>query len=116
MKYIITESRINKLVSNFLNGEKWYVWDIGDGEFDVANGEYEDAKLKFRIQFSSTVPYDEFNVLYIDDDLAKTISNLFGLSVKDATHSIINWFNEKYDKSLTDSDWEWFMYDDEDNN
>ena len=118
MKYIITESRINKLVSNYLNGKKWYTWDIEDGEFDVADGEYESSKLKFRIQFSSTVPDDESNVLYIDEDLLITINNLFGLNVKDSAKSIINWFNEKYDKTLTEDDWDWFMKDneDEDNN
>ena len=118
MKYIITESRINKLVSNYLNGQKWYTWDIEDGEFDVANSEYGNPKLKFRIQFSSTVPDDESNVLYIDEDLLITINNLFGLNVKDSAKSIINWFNEKYNKSITEDDWDWFMKDneDEDNN
>ncbi len=118
MKYIITESRINKLVSNYLNGFEWYTWDVGDGEFDVADGEYESSKLKFRIQYSSTIPDHEFNVLYIDDDLLTKIASVFSLSVNDAANSIINWFNEKYNKNITENDWEWFMKDneDEDNN
>ena len=118
MKYIITESRINKLVSNYLNGFEWYTWDVGDGEFDVADGEYESSKLKFRIQYSSTIPDHEFNVLYIDDDLITKIASVFSLSVNDAANSIINWFNEKYNKNITENDWEWFMKDneDEDNN
>ena len=114
MKYIITESRINKLVSNYLNGFEWYTWDVGDGEFDVADGEDESPKLKFRVQYSSTVSDHEFNVLYIDDDLLTKIASIFSLSVNDAANSIINWFNEKYDKTLTEDDWEWFMKDDED--
>lgn len=118
MKYIITESRINKLVSNYLNGFEWYTWDVGDGEFDVADGEYESSKLKFRIQYSSTIPDHEFNVLYIDDDLITKIASVFSLSVNDAANLIINWFNEKYNKNITENDWEWFMKDneDEDNN
>jgi hypothetical protein len=114
MKYIIMESRINKLVSNYLNGFEWYTWDVGDGEFDVADGEDESPKLKFRVQYSSTVSDHEFNVLYIDDDLLTKIASIFSLSVNDAANSIINWFNEKYDKTLTEDDWEWFMKDDED--
>ena len=114
MKYIITESRINKLVSNYLNGFEWDTWDIGDGEFNVADGEDESPKLKFRVQYSSTVSDHEFNVLYIDDDLLTKIASIFSLSVNDAANSIINWFNEKYDKTLTEDDWEWFMKDDED--
>lgn len=114
MKYIITESRINKLVSNYLNGFEWYTWDVGDGEFDVADGEYESSKLKFRIQYSSTIPDHEFNVLYIDDDLLTKIASVFSLSVNDAANSIINWFNEKYNKNITENDWEWFMKDNED--
>ena len=113
MKYIISENKINKFVSIYLNGEKWYVEDIGDGEFDVADGEDESPKLKFRIQFSSTVPDDESNVLYIDEDLLITIINLFGLNVKDSAKSIINWFNEKYNKSITEDEWDWFMKDNE---
>lgn len=120
MKYIITESRINKLVSNYLNGQKWQTWDIGDGEFNVADGEYGKDIIHYRIQESITVPDREFNVLYIDGNLVTKIGNLFGLRNKDAVHSIINWFNEKYDKTITDLDWEWLDNDDneedEDNN
>ena len=67
MKYIITESKINKFVSIYLNREKWYVEDIGDGEFNIFNNDDSiNPELKFRIQYSSTVPNKEFNILYID--------------------------------------------------
>lgn len=118
MKYIITESRINKLVSNYLNGIEWDTWDVGDGEFDVfdvSDGEDEPPKLKFRTgyEYLGTIP---FYILYIDDDLLNKINDLFGLNIKDAAKSVINWFNEKYDKTITENDWEWFMKDNEDEN
>ena len=114
MKYIISENKINKFVSIYLNGEKWYVEDIGDGEFDIFNNDDSiNSKLKFRIQYSSTVPNKEFNILYIDDDLLIRIINLFGLSSEDAAKSVIDWFNKKYNKTITEKDWEWYMKDNE---
>jgi len=114
MKYIISETKINKFVSIYLNGDKWYVEDIGDGEFDIFNNDDSiNSKLKFRIQYSSTVPNKEFNILYIDDDLLIRIINLFGLSSEDAAKSVIDWFNKKYNKSITEDDWDWFMKDNE---
>ena len=109
MKYIITESKINKFVSVYLNSQKWDLEDIGDGEFDVTDYSDEGAKLKFRIQNSTTAPYEEFNMLYIDDDLIVRVVNLFSLSIKDAANSIINWFNEKYNTNIPENSWEWYM-------
>lgn len=114
MRYIITESKINKFVSSYLNGQNWYTLDIGDDEFDVIDDDDETPKLKFRISHSSTVPHLGFDMLYIDDDFLMKMVNLFNLNVRDAAQSIINWFNEKYNKNLTERDWEWFMKDDED--
>jgi hypothetical protein len=51
--------------------------------------------------------------LYIDDDLLIRIINLFGLSSEDAAKSVIDWFNKKYNKTITEKDWEWYMKDNE---
>ena len=112
MKYIITESRINKLVFLYLDSQNWHTWDIGDGEFNVTDGEYGKDIFRFRIQNSSTVPDHEFNVIYIEDDLVSKIITLFGLNNKIIIGSIINWFNQKYNKSLNINDFEWMEYDD----
>ena len=114
MKYIITENRLNQIVSKYLNGKDWHTIDIEYGDFDVALEDTEDVKLKFRNQTSSMDPEHEFSVLYIDDDLISFVIAMFSLNPKDAAASIINWFNEKYDKNLTMNDWEWFMKDSED--
>ena len=111
MKYIITESRINKLVFLYLDSQNWHTWDIGDGEFNVADGEYGSDVIKFRIQFSSTVPDHEFNVIYISDDLITKIRKLFSIPDLESIKVIIDWFNKKYDKNLTMNDFEWMQSD-----
>jgi hypothetical protein len=121
MKYIITESQINKLVFLYLHSQDWHTWDIGDGEFNVADGQYGKDLMKFRIQHSSIEPDHEFNVIYISDDLVTKISELFSTSSKKSIGAIIDWFNQKYDKNLTMDDFEWMpssdtYYDDEEEN
>ena len=121
MKYIITESQINKLVFLYLDSQDWHIWDIGDGEFNVADGQYGKDVMKFRIQHSSMEPDHEFNVIYISDDLVTKISELFSISSKKSIGAIIDWFNQKYDKNLTMDDFEWMpssdtYYDDEEEN
>ena len=111
MKYIITESRINKLVFLYLDSQNWHTWDIGDGEFNVADGEYGSDVIKFRIQFSSTVPDHEFNVIYISDDLITKIRKLFSIPDLESIKVIIDWFSKKYDKNLTMNDFEWMQSD-----
>ena len=121
MKYIIKESRIDKLMFLYLDSQNWHTWDIGDGEFDVADGKQEKDVIKFRIQYSSTVPDHEFNVIYISDSLIKNISELFSMPDLNSIKLIINWFNKKYDKNLTMDNFEWLpssdtYYDDEEEN
>ena len=121
MKYIITESQINKLVFLYLDSQDWHTWDIGDGEFNVADGQYGKDVIKFRIQYSSTEPDHEFNVIYISDDLVTKMSELFSISSKNSIRAIIDWFNKKYDKNLTMDDFEWMeksdtYYDDDEEN
>jgi hypothetical protein len=113
MKYIITENRLNQLIFNYLESQDWYDWDIGDGEFNVAEGEYGRDLIRLRIQYSSTVPDHEFNVIYISDELVTKISNLFGIGIQESISSIISWFNVKYDKNLTKDDFEWMDHDEE---
>lgn len=109
MKYILKESQIDKLVTSYLNSQDWKTWDIGDGEFNVADGEFGEDLIRFRIQYSSTVPDHHFDVIYLSDYLVTKIISLFGLENQDAIKSIINWFNQKYDKNLTIDDFEWLQ-------
>ena len=111
LKFIVENSKMGTMVSQYLNSQDWRTWDIGDGEFNVADGEFGKDLIRFRIQSSSTVPDHEFNVIYLEDGLVTKINNLFGLGSKDSIISIINWFNGKYDKNLTKDDFEWLDSD-----
>jgi len=114
MKYIITENRINELVSKYLDSTDWWSWDEGDGEFNVTDGYEGKTKFRFRIVSSSTVPDLSFDTIYINDSVITQIMKLFGMESNDATKSIINWFNKKYNKNLTIEDFEWMDQDDDD--
>lgn len=121
MKYILNESQIDKLITSYLNSQDWKTWDIGDGEFNVADGEFGKDLIRFRIQYSSTIPDHYFNVIYISDYLVEKINSLFGLNSLKSIKSIISWFNQKYDKNLTMDDFEWmdsdtYYADDEEEN
>ena len=111
LKTIVSENRINKWVFDYLDSQDWKTWDIGDSEFNVTDGEFGKDLIRFRIQYSSTVPDHHFNVIYISDDLVTKISGLFGVDNKIAIDSIIHWFNKKYDKNLTHDDFEWLDSD-----
>jgi len=118
LKFIVENNKANTLVSKYLDSQDWRTWDIGDGEFNVADGEFGKDLIRLRIQYSSTIPDKYFNVLYLDDRLVTKIINLFGLDNETAIKSIINWFNQKYNTELTINDFEWLdsdtYYEDED--
>jgi hypothetical protein len=112
-KFIVESNKVNTLVSKYLDSQDWRTWDIGDGEFNVADGEFGRDLIRLRIQYSSTVPDHYFNVIYLDDRLVTKIVNLFGLKNDDAIESIINWFNQTYNTELTIKDFEWMDNDGE---
>jgi hypothetical protein len=114
LKTIVENNKVNTLVSKYLDSQDWRTWDIGDSEFDVADGEFGKNLIKFRIQYSSTVPDHHFNVIYISDDLVTKISTLFSISSKKSIREIIDWFNKKYEKNLTMDDFEWMSSEDSD--
>lgn len=84
----------------------WWVWDIGDDEFNVADGKHETSKFFFRI--TSTEYGDVEEVIHISQELATNIRQLFSISsIYDSVQLIIDWFNKKYNKSLSMNHWEW---------
>ena len=113
MKYIITESKINKLVSIYLDKQGLYTSDIGDGEFNITDGKHGNDVIRYEIQHSLTYPDKSYPSISISDDLVTKISQLFGLSSEDSINSIINWFNQKYDKNLDIHDFEWLSSNDD---
>jgi len=114
LKVIVENNKVDSLVSKYLDLQDLHTWDIGDGELNIVDGEFGKDLISFRIQYSSTVPDHSFNVIYISDDLVTKISRLFGVDSKITIKSIINWFNQKYDKKLTMDDFEWLNNNDDD--
>lgn len=118
LKFIVENNKANTLVSKYLDSQDWRKWDIGDGEFNLADGEFGKDLIRFRIQYSSTMPDKYFDVIYLDDRLVTKIINIFGLDNEIAIKSIINWFNQTYNTELTIKDFEWLdsdtYYEDED--
>lgn len=112
MRYIITEDRINDLISKYLEDLDWWEWDIGDGEFNLMEGKYGKNKILYRIQNSSMVPDHEFEVIYISEKLINTISGLFLIHHLDSVKYIIFWFNMNYNKSLDMDNFEWMVDED----
>lgn len=120
LKLIVENNRHYNIVSKYLDSQDWRPWDIGDGEFDVADGEHGRNLLRFRIHQSSTIPDLNYNTLYVEDSLVSKIMNVFGMTANQSVLSIIDWFNKKFDYNLTINDYEsasnneaW-DYDDED--
>jgi hypothetical protein len=113
MKYIIRESKINKLVSMYMDNQKLYTLDIGDGEFNIIDEEFGEDFIRYRNQYSSTVPDHMFDLIYVEDMFVTRLSKLFGLEVRDVIPLVINWFNKTYDKNLNNNDWEWMETDHE---
>jgi hypothetical protein len=104
---------MDTMVSQYLNSQDWRTWDIGDGEFNVADGEFGKDLIRFRIQYSSTYPDHHFDVIYISDYLVTKINKIFSTSNEDSIKIIIDWFNKKYDKNLTVKDFEWMDNEDD---
>lgn len=120
MKYIITESKINKLVSTYLDERDLDTSDIGNGEFNITDGKHGNDVIRYEIDHSLTYPEKSYHTIAISDDLVTKITQLFGLESEDAINSIINWFNQEYDLNVDIHDFEWlsnsdtYYYDDED--
>jgi hypothetical protein len=113
MKYIIKESKINQFISTYLDGQDWYFWDIGDDEFNISEGEGGMDQFKYRVQYSSTVPDHSFEVLYLNENLVERVKKIFSVPKRNSIKSIIDWFNNKYNKNLTVENLELFFDEDD---
>jgi len=113
MKYIITESKINKLVSMYLDNQNLETSDIGNGEFNITDGKHGNDVIRYEIDHSLTYPEKYYHSILISDDLVTKITQLFGLKSEDSINSIINWFNQEYDLNVDIHNFEWLWSDDD---
>ena len=105
------DSGKSDLIGKFLNSKNFIRRDEQDGEFNVSDGNEGNDIIKYRIQYSSIVPDHYFEVIYIHDSIIETVSRFFGIPDDDSVSVIIHWFNKKYDKSLTEENYEWLGSD-----
>lgn len=96
----------------YLDEQDFHTSKIGDGEFDITNGKHGNNVISYEIKHSLTFPDKTYEVISISDDLVTKITHLFGFKSDDAITSIINWFNQKYDKNLDIHDFEWLSNSD----
>lgn len=104
MKYIISESRMNKVIKNYLDTkyESWYFSDIGDGEFTIYDG--NKPVIKYRIS-----PSDEHGYFIFSPSLIWQTSELFGMGTTQSTYPIINWLNDNFDTNVDFAAWDYIM-------
>jgi hypothetical protein len=109
MKYIITESKINKFVSMYLDSKDFIkMGELMDREdFDVTEGNGGELIFQYLADRSLTMPEKMFYTLYVNDELVMQIIRMFGIDAYDAIRAIIDWFNKKYNKKLTEHDFEY---------
>lgn len=105
-KLIVENDKRSSIVAKYLDSQDWKPWDIGDGEFDIADGEFGKNLLRFRISESLTVPGKTYETLYIEDSLVSKLMNVFNMTANQSVLLIINWFNKKYDHNLTINEYE----------
>lgn len=105
-KLIVENDKRSSIVAKYLDSQDWKPWDIGDGEFDIADGEFGKNLLRFRISESLTFPGKTYETLYIEDSLVSKLMNVFNMTANQSVLSIINWFNKKYDHNLTINEYE----------
>lgn len=113
MKYIITESRLNEVIKNYLDTkyESWYFSDIGDGEFTIYDG--KKPLIKYRIN-----PSDEHGHYIFLPSLVWGLSELFGMEATESVYPLMDWLNMNFETNVEYADWDYEMdedyYEDED--
>lgn len=115
MKYIITEDRLNDLITKYLNSIDWWVWDVEDGEFDLSDGYDGKVRIKYRLYFGVDPNMDGYESIYITHKFVNSLSNIFTIGHYDIVNSVIQWFNKRYNKNLTIKDFGWFSDDENEN-
>ncbi len=98
MKYIISESRYNKMVSDYLDGIK-YTEYIDDREIFLGTPNSESGEYLYE---------KDSGELLINPDIVDMLTKIFSMDDFKAYDAIENWFNEKYNVHIESSrPWDW---------
>ena len=98
MKYIISESRYNKMVSDYLDGIE-YTEYIDDREIFLGTPNIESGEYLYE---------KDSGELLINPDIITMLTKFFGMDDFKAYDAIENWFSEKYNVYIESSrPWDW---------
>lgn len=97
MKYIIAESRLNKIIFSYLDGENWGYEDVGDGEFNLHDEKTGKDVMRYRKTFYRGS--GEMS-MFLKPSLVYIIKNLFDMTTYDAFQVISDWIKKNYDVHL----------------
>ena len=98
MKYIISESRYNKMVSDYLDGIK-YTEYIDDREIFLGTPNNESGEYLYE---------KDSGELLINPDIVDMLTKIFSMDDFKAYDAIENWFSEKYNVHIESSrPWDW---------
>jgi hypothetical protein len=104
MKYIITESqmnRIGKMVSDYLGQFDWVTWDSSYNDMTrlfIKGEEHFPENTKFEAYNEQDEDDDgdfEYRVLLVDIELWSTIRSLFGIPENQLDFTFLKWYNSK---------------------
>jgi hypothetical protein len=103
MKYIITESRLKRLVNTYLDSLDFtYQKKFKNDEFFL----FLDKKLVFEYQ---NRPDEDYETLFIKFPFAMKVSSLLGLKIDEIAPMLVNWVNENYGTELSHVQWNWVL-------
>jgi hypothetical protein len=99
MKYIITESRLRKLVNKYLDSLDFTYQKISkNGEFFL----FLDKKTIFKYM---NIPEENRKTLWIKFPFIMNLRNIFGLETDELIPMLIDWVNENYGTDLSHEQW-----------
>ena len=94
MKYLITESQLDKVIFTYLNNQDFIQIKKNDNIYFVNSEGDEYAQIRFD-------KYDGW--CYIDNDLIREISSFFSLRQSDSKQVISRWVENTLQVSVTDT-------------
>ena len=109
MKYIITESRLNSLIFNYLNDIDWEIADYNDPEW----GNMTRLFFKSESQFPENAIFEAYDedmfgevenerVLMVNKPFYRTLLNLFSLHNVELHQILIKWYESYTNETIDD--------------
>ena len=104
MKYIITESRLRKLVNRYLDSLDFtYQKKFSNNEFFLF---LHKKHLAFEYR---NRPEEDTKTLMIKYPFVENLCSIFGLNTDELIPMLIDWVNENYGTDLTHNQWNWVL-------